>query len=60
MKNEQDYRTAVNGVEHGVILVKREDNVDTAYGNFQNIFDEDMVFVSEQEENEINASLNFL
>jgi hypothetical protein len=59
MKDEQDYRTAVNGQGHGVVLVKRENNKDTAYGYFKNI-DEDMNLVSEQEENEINTSLNLL
>jgi len=57
MKDEQDYRIAVNGVGHGVVLVKRENNVDVAFGYFKNI-DDNMILVSEQEENQINASLN--
>ena len=59
MKDEQDYRTAVNGQGHGVVLIKRENEIDIAYGYFKNI-DDDMILVSEQEENEINASLNLL
>lgn len=59
MKDEQDYRTAVNAQGHGVVLIKRENEIDIAYGYFKNI-DDDMILVSEQEENEINASLNLL
>ncbi|AHJ12342.1 hypothetical protein [Sulfurospirillum multivorans] len=57
MKDEQDYRIAVNGVGHGVVLIKRENDIDTAFGYFKSV-DDDMILVSEQEENEINTSLN--
>jgi hypothetical protein len=57
MKDEQDYRIAVNGVGHGVVLIKRENDIDVAFGYFKSV-DDDMVLVSEQEENEINTSLN--
>lgn len=59
MKDEKDYRIAVNGQGHGVVLVKRENGSDTAFGYFKNI-DEDMILISEQEENEINTALNFI
>ncbi len=59
MKNNEDYRTALNGQGHGVVLIERKNGSDTAYGYFKNI-DEDMNLVSEQEENEINTSLNLL
>lgn len=57
MKNDQDYRTAINGVGHGVVLIKRKNDVDIAFGYFKSV-DDDMVLVPEQEENEINESLN--
>jgi len=57
MKNNQDYRTETNGKGHGVVLIKRENEIDIAFGYFIKV-DEDMKIVSEQEEAEINAILN--
>lgn len=56
MNNEKDYRTAVNGQGHGVVLIKRENEIDIAFGYFKTV-DEDMKIVSEQEEADINTSL---
>lgn len=57
MKNEKDYRTAVNGQGHGVILIKKVGEIERAFGYFKSI-DEDMITLSEREEAEINAILN--
>ena len=59
MKDQNDYRTAVNGQGHGIVLIKKDGEIEKAYGYFKTI-DEDMSLVSEQEENEINTSLNLL
>lgn len=56
MKDDKDYRTATNGQGHGVVLIKRENEIDIAFGYFKTV-DEDMKIVSEQEEADINASL---
>ena len=56
MKNDQDYRTSITGNGHGVILIKRENEIETAYGHFKTI-EEDMKEVTEEEENKINASI---
>ena len=57
MKNNQDYRTAVNGQGHGVVLIQKVGELERAYGYFKNV-DEDMIALSEQEEEKINAILN--
>ncbi|NCB50150.1 MAG: hypothetical protein EOM53_05715 [Alphaproteobacteria bacterium] len=57
MNNEKDYRTAVNGQGHGVVLIQKVGELEKAYGYFKNV-DEDMLTLSEQEEAEINAILN--
>jgi len=57
MNNEKDYRTAVNGQGHGVVLIQKVGELERAYGYFKSI-DEDMIALSEQEEAEINAILN--
>ncbi|MBN1839492.1 MAG: hypothetical protein JW802_05550 [Campylobacterales bacterium] len=57
IKNEKDYRTAVNGQGHGVILIQKVGEIEKAFGYFKNI-DEDMITLSEREEAEINAILN--
>lgn len=54
MKNNQDYRTAINGQGHGVIFIERKNDIDTAFGYFRNI-DADMKEITEQEEKEIQA-----
>lgn len=57
MNNEKDYRTAVNGQGHGVVLIQKVGELEKAFGYFKSI-DEDMVALSEREEAEINAFLN--
>ena len=57
MKDETDYRTAINGQGHGVVLIKQENDTNEAFGYFKTI-DEDMTLLSDQEEAEINAALN--
>lgn len=57
MKNEKDYRTAINGQGHGVVLVRKNEDSERAYGYFKTI-ENDMYLVSEQEEAEINTILN--
>lgn len=57
MQNEKDYRTAVNGQGHGVVLIKKVGELEKAFGYFKSI-DKDMIALSEREEAEINAIIN--